>query len=257
MNGTLAPEVLVLGGTGSVGHGIVAALLEAGSPVLVVGRDPARLAALQEQFADEPGLEVLLGSLGDDGSARTVAERIGGRRRALAAVVDAMGGPYNRGRVTDRSGDALLQALQADVMPHVHAGRHLLPLLRGGGQARRYVLVGGPAGFKPWAGHGESSITMSATRMYAQVLHQEAQALGVRAQMLEVCDPVCTPANAAKACIEWPSALLVGRRVVSLLDNCTDNRAIVRCDARDAELPRGLLHLDRPPPMSRNTAGTA
>jgi len=72
-----------------------------------------------------------------------------------------------------------------------------------------------------------------------------------------VCDPVCTPANAAKACIEWPSALLVGRRVVSLLDNCTDNRAIVRCDARDAELPRGLLHLDRPPPMSRNTAGTA
>ncbi|MGE8250975.1 MAG: SDR family NAD(P)-dependent oxidoreductase, partial [Stenotrophomonas bentonitica] len=190
-------------------------------------------------------------------TARTVVERIGGRPRALAAVVDAMGGPYNRGRVTDRSGDALLQALQADVMPHVHAGRHLLPLLRGGAQARRYVLVGGPAGFKPWAGHGESSITMSATRMYAQVLHQEAQALGVRAQMLEVCDPVCTPANAAKACIEWPSALLVGRRVVSLLDNCTDNRAIVRCDARDAELPRGLLHLDRPPPMSRNTAGTA
>jgi hypothetical protein len=171
--------------------------------------------------------------------------------------VDAMGGPYNRGRVTDRSGDALLQALLADVMPHVHAGRHLLPLVRGGAQVRRYVLVGGPAGFKPWAGHGESSITMSATRMYAQVLHQEAQALGVRAQMLEVCDPVCTPANAAKACIEWPSALLVGRRVVSLLDNCTDNRAIVRCDARDAELPRGLLHLDRPPPMSRDTVGTA
>lgn len=257
MNGTLAPEVLVLGGTGSVGQGIVAALLEAGSPVLVVGRDPARLTALQEQFADEPGLEVLLGSLGDDGSARTVAQRLAGRRRTLAAVVDAMGGPYNRGRVTDRSGDALLQALQADVMPHVHAGRHLLPLLRGGVQTRRYVLVGGPAGFKPWAGHGESSITMSATRMYAQVLHQEAQALGVRAQMLEVSDPVCTPANAAKACIEWPSALLVGRRVVSLLDNCADNRAIVRCDARDAELPRGLLHLDWPPSLSRNTAGTA
>jgi hypothetical protein len=151
----------------------------------------------------------------------------------------------------------LLQALQADVMPHVHAGRHLLPLLRGGAHTLRYVLVGGPAGFKPWAGHGESSITMSTTRMYAQVLHQEAQALGVRAQMLEVCSPVCTPTNAANACIEWPSALLVGRRLVSLLDNCTDNRAIVRCDARDAELPRGLLHLDWPPPPSRNVAGTA
>lgn len=257
MSGMLAPEVVVLGGTGSVGQGIVAALLEAGSPVLVVGRDPGRLAALQEQFADEPGLETLLGSLGDDGSARTVAERIALRPRPLAAVVDAMGGPYNRGRVTDRSGDALLQALQADVMPHVHAGRHLLPQLRGGTHARRYVLVGGPAGFKAWAGHGESSITMSTTRMYAQVLHQEAQALGVRAQMLEVSDPVCTPSNAANACTEWPSALLVGRRLVSLLDNCTDNRAIVRCDNRDAELPRGLLNQDWPSPFQRNTAGTA
>jgi hypothetical protein len=67
---------------------------------------------------------------------------------------------------------------------------------------------------------------------------------------------VCTPTNAANACIEWPSALLVGRRVVSLLDNCVDNRAIVRCDTRDAELPRGLLQLDRPPAW-RDIAGVA
>lgn len=39
MNGMLTPEVLVLGGTGAVGQGVVGALLEAGSPVLVVGRD--------------------------------------------------------------------------------------------------------------------------------------------------------------------------------------------------------------------------
>ncbi|MEE7566130.1 SDR family NAD(P)-dependent oxidoreductase, partial [Xanthomonas sp. Kuri4-3] len=32
MNGTLQPEVLVLGGTGTVGGGVVAALLESGSP---------------------------------------------------------------------------------------------------------------------------------------------------------------------------------------------------------------------------------
>ncbi len=104
--------------------------------------------------------------------------------------------------------------------------------------------------------YGETSITTAALRMYAQVVHQEAQALGVRAQMLEVCSPVCTPANAANACIEWPSSLLVGRRVVSLLDGCRDNRAIVRCDSSDAELPRGLLHLDVPP-LWRDTAGVA
>ncbi|HFL6125573.1 TPA: SDR family NAD(P)-dependent oxidoreductase, partial [Stenotrophomonas maltophilia] len=35
-----------------------------------------------------------------------------------------------------------------------------------------------------------------------------------------------------------------------------DNRAIVRCDSSDAELPRGLLHLDVPP-LWRDTAGVA
>ena len=79
---------------------------------------------------------------------------------------------------------------------------------------------------------------------------------GVVGALLEAGSPVCTPANAANACIEWPSSLLVGRRVVSLLDGCRDNRAIVRCDSSDAELPRGLLHLDVPP-LWRDTAGVA
>lgn len=256
MNGTLMPEVLVLGGTGAVGQGVVAALLEAGSPVVVAGRDPQRLAALREQFADEPALAVLLGSVADDGSARALSQRLAVRARPLAAVIDALGGPYNRGRVLDRSGEVLAQALQLDLMPHVHAARHLLPLLQDNPHARRYVIVGGPAALKPWAGHGETSITTAALRMFAQVLHQEAQALDVRAQMLEVGDPVCTPVNAANACMEWPSALLVGRRLVSLLGGCKDNRAIVRCDNRDAQLPSGLLSLDVPPPW-RFAAGTA
>lgn len=174
MNGMLTPEVLVLGGTGAVGQGVVGALLEAGSPVLVVGRDPGRLAALHEQFADEPGLETLLGSLSDDGSARALAERIAHRPRPLAAVIAAMGGPYRRGRVTDRNGDELLGAMQADLMPHVHAVRHLLPLLQDNVHARRYVMIGSPANAKPWAGYGETSITTAALRMYAQVVHQEA-----------------------------------------------------------------------------------
>ncbi|WP_312680948.1 SDR family NAD(P)-dependent oxidoreductase [Stenotrophomonas chelatiphaga] len=256
MNGTLAPEVLVLGGTGAVGQGVVGALLEAGSPVLVVGRDPGRLAALRLQFDDEPGLETMLGSLADDASAKVVADRVAARQRPLGAVVAALGGPYARGRVIDRPGDALMQTLQLDLMPHVHAVRHLLPLLQDHHHPRRFVMIGSPAGLKPWAAHGDSSITAAALRMYAQVVHQEAQAIGVRAQLLEVGAPVCTPSNAANACIEWPSALLVGRRLVSLLDQCHDNRAIVRCDSRDAQLPRGLLQLDAPPRW-RESAGSA
>jgi len=255
VNGTLAPEVVVLGGTGAVGQGVVAALLEAGSPVLVPGRDPGRLAALRARFADEPALDTLLGSVADDASARVLADRISARRRPLGAIVAALGGPYSRGRVIDRPGDALLSALQLDLMPHVHAVHHLLPLLRDHEHPRRFVIIGSPAGIKPWAAHGDSSITAAALRMFAQVAHQEAAAIDVRVQMMEVGDPVCTPDNAANACVGWPSALLVGRRLVSLLDQCHDNRAIVRCDSRDAQLPRGLLQLDAPP-RQRDACGT-
>jgi len=231
-------------------------LLEAGSPVLVVGRDPGRLAALRAQFDDEPGLDTLLGSVADDESAKVVADRIAARPRPLGAVGAALGGPYARGRVIDRPGDALMHTLHLDLMPHVHAVRHLLPLLQDHPHPRRFVMIGSPAGLKPWAAHGDSSVTAAALRMYAQVVHQEAQAIGVRAQLLEVSAPVCTPSNAANACSEWPSALLVGRRLVSLLDHCHDNRAIVRCDTRDAQLPRGLLQLDgarRWPDTARST----
>ena len=52
MSGILTPEVLVLGAGGTVGFGVVGALLEAGSPVLALGRDGMRMQALAEHFAD-------------------------------------------------------------------------------------------------------------------------------------------------------------------------------------------------------------
>lgn len=252
MSGTLAPEVLVLGGTGNVGQGIVAALLEAGSPVLVVGRDPGRLAALREQFADEPGLETMLGSVADDGSARALAERIAQRPRALAAVVASLGAPLRSARLLDKSADWLQQRLQTDLVPHVNAAHHLLPLLQPRAGGAHYVVIGSPCGLRPWAGHGDTSVASAALRMFVQVLHEEAQGVGVRAQMLEVVHPVCTPVNAANACAEWPSALAVGRRVVSVLDGCRDTRPFLRCDNLDSALPKGLLKMSSPVPWKNS-----
>jgi hypothetical protein len=170
-------------------------------------------------------------------------------------VIAAMGGPYRRGRVVDRNGDELLGALQADLMPHVHAVRHLLPLLQDNVHARRYVMIGSPANGQAL---GRLRRELDHRRRDAHVRAGGAPgSAGDRRARADAgsLQPVCTPANAANACIEWPSSLLVGRRVVSLLDG-RDNRAIVRCDSSDAELPRGLLHLEVPP-LWRDTAGVA
>ncbi|MCC4592492.1 SDR family NAD(P)-dependent oxidoreductase, partial [Xanthomonas campestris pv. cannae] len=81
MSGMLAPEVLVLGGSGTVGQGVVQALLEAGSPVLAVARDRARLAALRERHRDEPGLDVLAGSVATDATAAALVAEVAQRPR--------------------------------------------------------------------------------------------------------------------------------------------------------------------------------
>jgi len=241
MSGMLAPEVLVLGGSGVVGRGIVAALLEAGSPVLAAARDPDRLQQLRDGFADEPGLSILRGSVADDTSAAALAADVALRPRPLSAVVASLGSPLQRGRMVDRPSDLLMQRLVDDVMPHLSAARHLLPLLGQGQRAGRYILIGSPCALRPWSGHGDASVAAAATRMLAQVLHEEAQALGVRVQMLELAHPVCTPENASNACSEWPSALGVGRSVVSLLDGGGDNRVIQRCDSLACTPPPRLL----------------
>ena len=244
MSGMLASEVLVLGGSGRVGTGVVSALLEAGSPVLAVGRDAARLQRLRELHAEEPALEVMVGSVADDDAARDLARRIGRRPRSLRAVVDATAGTRRPMRLLDQPVALLAASLEQDLLPHLAAARHLLPLLqRKGGD--RYVLAGGPQARSGWAGYGHASVAVSATRMLAQVLSEEAQPSGVRLQMLSIDAPVWTTENTARACAGWHSALGVGRAVVSLLaTRSPDARSVVTYAPAATAGPQALIEPD-------------
>ena len=252
MSGMLAPEVLVLGGSGKVGSGIVSALLEAGSPVLAVGRDRRRLEQLAAWHADEPGLELMSGSVANDRQAERLAEQIAARPRQLRAIVDAVGGIHRSGRLLDQPASSLRRTLDEDVLPHLAAARHLLPLLgeRAGATTARYIIGGGPQTECGWSGYGQASVTVAASRMLAKVLHEEAKSLGVRLQLLAVQSPVWTVENAAHACAGWPSALAVGRNVVSLLaGDGDDGRCVIAYSPPRAAPPRRLLGGDvvRPP----------
>ncbi|SDR02122.1 NAD(P)-dependent dehydrogenase, short-chain alcohol dehydrogenase family [Pseudoxanthomonas sp. CF385] len=243
---SLTPGALVLGAGGNVGFGVVGALLEAGSPVLAVGREGPRMSALAEHFDDEPGLELLHAPcIHDDRDAARLADQVRERGRPLRAVFASMGTPLQSGRLLDRPASFLLEKLEADLIPHLAAARHLLPLLAEGQHAANYVLIGGPYAERGWSGYGHASVTGAAMRMLAQVLHEEAHVLGVRVQLLSVDKPVCTPENAVNACAEWPNALAVGRSAVSLLTR-TDKRSqsIVTWAAKDAHPPERTVACD-------------
>lgn len=224
MSGILNPAVMVLGASGRVGTGVVGALLEAGSPVLGVARDPDRLARLAEKFADEPGLELLQGSVADDAEAARLATRLRLRGRPLRAVVASLAGPVERGSLLERPSADLQRQFECDVLPHLAAARHLLPMLAESSQTANYVLIGATGAECGWAGYGHASVSANALRMLAKVLHEEAAALGVRLQMLSLDHPIADPQKGDRNCSRWPDALSVGRRAVSMLQH--DDRPV-------------------------------
>lgn len=228
--------VLILGATGGVGHGLVAAAVASGRAVIAVARDKDGLQRLQ---ASHPGADiaVLPGSIATDAQGARLARALRKRGQPLGGVIVAVCGDRRRGRLLEQPAQSLRQTLDDDLLPHLIAARHLLPLLtendRSSHQRAGYVLIGGPGSEQPWAGYGHRSVGMAALRMLARVLHDEARTHALRVQLLLVDTPIRTDSNDAHACARWPSAIAVGQRALALLDHsdAVEPRAIVRYSA--------------------------
>jgi NADP-dependent 3-hydroxy acid dehydrogenase YdfG len=210
--------LVVLGATGGVGRGVVQAAIDSGRPVIAVARQAGELKALKAGYP-HADLTTIAGSVANDAAGAKLARALRKLGRPLAGVVAAVCGSAERGRLLDNPAEFLRRKLDEDLLPHLAAARHLLPLLAEHDRGGTYVLVGGPGSEHPWAGYGHRSIGAAALRMLARVLHDEARQLAVRVQLLAVDTPVCTEFNQRHSCPEWPSALSVGQRAMALIDH--------------------------------------
>lgn len=226
--------VLVLGAVGGAGPGLVEALLEGGYPVIAVDREREALEELRRGLERPPGVSLLVGTVDTEIAGCALADAVRQLERSPGAVVVSLGGAFERGRLLDHPSDRLRDKLDADLLPHLVAARHLLPLLAEGERQATYLLLGGPCAENPWAGYGHLSVSSAALRMLARVLREETLDGSVRVQQLAVCSPVRTASNRDCACPHWPSALEVGRRVVELLSNPDSSDPIVRFEPRRA-----------------------
>ncbi|RDZ26637.1 SDR family NAD(P)-dependent oxidoreductase [Lysobacter silvisoli] len=232
--------LVILGATGGIGRGVVRAALKAGWPVVAVARGNRELKALQAAY---PGadLTTVAGSVASDAEGAKLARALRKLARPLGGVVAAVCGSNERGRLLDHPAAFLRRKLDEDLLPHLAAARHLLPLLAEGDRGGSYVLIGGPGSEHPWAGYGHRSIGAAALRMLARVLHDEARQMSVRVQLLAVDVPVRTEFNDCHACPEWPTALSIGQRAVALIE-----QAELR-----SEPPRAIVTYARAPgPLS-------
>jgi len=207
--GTISRALVVLGAGGKVGRGVVGAALTAGHAVVAAGLDTDAAAELSAG-APQGRLLALPGTIASDADAAALAARLQRPGLSIEGVVASLAGSHPCGRLLDRPAEVLQRSLDQDLLPHLFAARHLLPLL--GDDSAGYVLLGGPGGRYPWAGYGHCSIAAAALRMMARVLHDEAGRHGRRVQLLSMDAPL--PANAADASA---AALALGRRALAML----------------------------------------
>lgn len=206
-SGTMPSALVVLGAAGAIGAGVVDAALESGRAVVAVGLDAAAHEALR---ARHPAARLVVADAAITSDAAAAALAAGLREGGIVVdgVVASLAGTHRCGRLIDEPADLLRRTLDQDLLPHLFAARHLLPLLRhdSGG----YVLVGGAGGRYPWAGYGHCSIAAAALRMMARVLNDEAGRQGQRVQLLSMDAPLGHDAADA--------ALALGRRALAMLD---------------------------------------
>ena len=216
-DGTIRSTIVVLGATSAVGQGAVRAAVSSGRRVVAVDEHRGRLGALRALHPDAD-LVVRAATIAKDADAERLAAMLRRDDRPIEGVIDAMPASPGRGRLIDQPTDVLREALAGDLFPHLSAARHLIPLLAETKRGGSYLLIGGPGSEASWLNYGCRSVAAAALRMLANVLHDEAQSLDVRVQMLLVETPMRGETCVASQCPQWPSGDAVGKQALRLID---------------------------------------
>jgi NAD(P)-dependent dehydrogenase (short-subunit alcohol dehydrogenase family) len=216
-SGTIRATVVVLGATSPIGRGAVAAAIASGTRVVAVAADRADLAGLK---ALHPASDLVTrhARFGTDAESARLAAWLRSEDRPIDGVIDALPAGPGRGLLIEQPTEALRDTLTADLLPHLSAARQLIPLLADARRGASYVLIGGPGSEGAWLNYGRRSIAAAALRMLAAVLHEEAQALDVRVQMLLLEAPVRGESRAAHECPHWLSGDAIGVRALQLIE---------------------------------------
>jgi NAD(P)-dependent dehydrogenase (short-subunit alcohol dehydrogenase family) len=178
------------------------------------------LSQLEQLRLEMPGadLTALAATIVADEDGARLAAALRSHDRPITAVVDAISAATGRGRLIDHPSESLRRTLDEELLPHLSAARHLVPLLAEAKRGGSYVIVGGPGGEAPWANYGFRSVAAAALRMMSCVLHEEARTFDVRVQMLSVATPVRGEVACRHECAEWPSAADIARHALQLIE---------------------------------------
>jgi NAD(P)-dependent dehydrogenase (short-subunit alcohol dehydrogenase family) len=183
--------VLVAGGTGALGGGVLAELLDSGYGVTatwVMERERDRVA---EHFGDRDGLSLVQADLMDPAAVKQAVDAVDD----LGAVVNLVGGFATGGRVHETAPEEFDRMLELNLRPGYLLAAAAMPrLIEGGGGA--YVGVSARAALRPFSGAAGYIAAKAAVLAFVQALDAEYRADGIRCNAI-LPSVIDTPANRA------------------------------------------------------------
>ena len=213
---------VVAGGTGSVGEGVVRALVGDGATVVVPYRNNAKRLRLEEYVqdvaADSGGAGRLVCMAADVGNLESMmafrAELVKQFGRVDLGVA-CLGGWYYGYSLHNMPVEHWDQVINDNLKTHFICVRTLVSLMHERHQGV-YVMINGGAAELIAPETGAVSIAAAAQLMTARVLKQEARETGIRIHSLMVYNPVKTRDRRTEVVDDWLSAEEVGDYIAGL-----------------------------------------
>jgi NAD(P)-dependent dehydrogenase (short-subunit alcohol dehydrogenase family) len=200
----------VVGATGDVGSGIVRAVLRRGWHVVAVARTAERLADLRAEHGD--AVRTLVGSIAEEAAGAQLADALG----PVDAVVVAVSAGYPLHPIRDWTAQELNSFVGANIGPHLVAARHLLPIVRRGGD---FLGIGGGMADLVLPKYVPLAISEAGRRqLYRGLVREDCGRSGVRIRELLIRAMVDGPSTRDRARPDWITDDEIGEHVADLLD---------------------------------------
>jgi NAD(P)-dependent dehydrogenase (short-subunit alcohol dehydrogenase family) len=210
-------RLLVVGASGDVGRGIVAAAREAGWRVVAAARDEAKLARLAAAHAGGE-IRTVRGDLGSEASAAALWTEAVACFGGLEAVVVTVNAPNSLAPLLDRSADELRGLLDQNVITHFVAAKSFIPMLPEDGV---FIGIGGGTADFIIPNMGHVSMAQAALRMMYRAIGRERRGRGPAVRELMIVSMVNGESNRANADPAWITDVEVGRHVCAILADST------------------------------------
>lgn len=231
---------VVAGGTGSIGEGIVKALLDAGFVVYVPFRQHDRTERLKEYTGSPPELRLVLADLCDDPAVVAMKDTVVAETGRIDAVVVSVGADYFGYRLHRMPRSDWDLSIRDNLATHFNMQRIFVEELRRA-DSGVYITLVGPEAENVLPDSGMKSVMAVAQKMMTRVLAAESTDSAVRIHALTAHTTINTRNRGGNNNPHWIDAREIGDYIVGLIGKSIPGHAETLHELYDLAQVRKLL----------------